>query len=87
MAKMIVNLKVEDYGKWKASFDEFDPVRRKYGCLSSKVFQEQGDPGDVVVITSWGSQDQARKYSQSPELKDALQKDGIVGTPSMYFVD
>jgi quinol monooxygenase YgiN len=87
MAKLIVNHQVADFTKWKATFDALDPVRKKYGCQSIKVFQEQGNPRDVVIITSWGSKDQAKKYSESPELKEGLKNGGVVGAPSMYLLD
>ena len=87
MAKMIVEHKVEDFGKWKSVFDSLAPVHRQFGLTDAQVYQGNGKPNDVVVVTHWGSNDQAKKWSQSPELKDAMQKAGVAGPPNIYFVD
>jgi len=87
MSKMIVNHKTNDFNTWKSSFDSMEPVRKKYGSTGATVFRGYSDPNDLVIITQWGNKDQAQKYSQSPELKDALKHGGVNGDSKFYFVE
>jgi heme-degrading monooxygenase HmoA len=87
MSRMIVNQKVEDFNKWKSAFDSVEPVRRKYGSTGASVFRGLSDPNSVVIITDWGNADQAHKYSQSPELKEAMKRGGVNGDSKFYFVE
>ncbi len=64
-----------------------EPVRQKYGSTGSTVFRNHSDPNDLVIITRWGNPEQARNYSQSPELKEALSKGGVNGDSKFYIVE
>jgi len=82
-----MNHKTDDFNKWKSAFDSMEPVRKQYGSSGATIFRGHADPNDLVIITHWGSSEQARKYSQSPELKAAMQKGGVVGGSSVYYVE
>lgn len=87
MSKLIMNHKTDDFNKWKVVFDSLDPVRKKYGNSGISVYRGHSDPNDLVIVSQWGSADQAKAYSQSPELKEAMKQGGIVGESKTYFVD
>jgi heme-degrading monooxygenase HmoA len=87
MAKMILIQKVTDYNHWKSVFDSMKPVRNSYGSTGAKVFRADNEPNEIIVVSDWRSIDQAKKYSQSQELKDALKKGGANGSSNFYFVD
>ncbi len=87
MSKMIVNHRTTDFDTWKSAYESMEPVRRKYGSTGSKVFRGISDPNDLVIITHWDNAEQARNYSQSPELKDALQRGQVNGDSKFYFVE
>jgi quinol monooxygenase YgiN len=86
MAKMILQTTVQDFSKWKSIYDSMDSVRKQFGCTGAEVFRGQENPKAVVVILQWGNLEQAQKYSQSPELKEAFQKAGVLGPPTIDFV-
>ncbi len=87
MSKMIVKHRTDDFNKWKTMFDSMEPVRRKYGSTGSSVFRGHADPNEIVIFTHWGNQDQAKKYGQSDELKEAMNKGGVTGSTEFYFVE
>jgi quinol monooxygenase YgiN len=87
MSKLIINHTTDDFDKWKKAFDSLDPVRKKYGNLGAVVFRGHADPNNLVIISQWESADQARGYSQSPELKEAMKNGGVIGESKAYFVD
>jgi quinol monooxygenase YgiN len=87
MTKLIINHKTDDFNKWKVAFDSLDPTRKKYGNQGAVVYRGHDDPNDLVIISQWESAEQARGYSQSPELKEAMKNGGVVGESKAYFVD
>jgi quinol monooxygenase YgiN len=87
MARMILIQKVSDYNQWRSVFDSMNAVRNDYGSTGAKVYRADNEPNEILVISDWKSIDQAKKFSQSPELKDARYRAGTNGDAKFYFVD
>jgi quinol monooxygenase YgiN len=85
MKKMYVRHKVADFDKWKVVFEEVEPFRQKMGSSGSHVFRHHSNPNEVLVITDWDSKEQGMKFGESPELKDAMQRAGVLGAPDISF--
>jgi len=86
MAKLIVNHKVEDFKNWKSIFDSKHALRKQFGCTAEQVFQSYSSPNEVLIVTHWGSENQAHNYGQSNELKEAMKNAGVIGNPDISFV-
>jgi quinol monooxygenase YgiN len=52
-----VQLKVEDYAKWKAEFDGFAAPRKASGEKSYQIFRLVDDPNTLVLIMEYDSLD------------------------------
>ncbi len=87
MTQIYVHHKVADYNKWRKVFDETDSLRRSMGETGLHVYRTDADPKEIVVITDWDTLDQARAYAQSPELKAAMQKAGVISQPDVLFLE
>ncbi len=87
MARMIVIHPVEDFGKWKSVFDSLETVHKNAGATALSVYQGFGAPNNVVVVTDWGTHEQAKAWGESPELQTAMKEAGVAGPPGIYFVD
>ena len=48
------------------------------GMTGSKVFHTATSPNEIVILTDWPTAENARAYSQSPDLKQAMQKAGVI---------
>ena len=83
---MYVRHKVADFSKWKPLFEEHDAVRKEFGCLKSEVFTNDQNPNEVLAILQWDNKDQAAKFGASPNLKEAMERGGVVSTPEVSFV-
>jgi len=81
MIKTIAKFEVEDFTKWKAGFTEAEGLRKNAGAKDGQVFQGEGNPKLVVVIIEWDNLENAKKYFQSPALKEVQQKAGVKGVP------
>ncbi len=87
MAQLYVHHKVEDYTKWRKVFDEMDGTRRSMGETGLRVYHTAASPNEIVVITDWGTADQARAYAQSPGLKEAMQRAGVISLPDVLILE
>jgi quinol monooxygenase YgiN len=83
MTKMYVRHKVADFGKWKIVFEEVEPFRKQLGSSGSHVFRNDSNPNEVLVITDWDNKAQGLKFGQSPELKNAMERAGVLSAPEI----
>ena len=87
MAFLIVHHKLEDYDKWKGVFDGHAPTRREFGSKGAQVLRSADDPNEVFVITEWDNTDDARRFAESPGLREVMQRAGVTGRPDLHFVE
>jgi quinol monooxygenase YgiN len=87
MATMLITHKVKNFSDWKKVFDSAFEMRKSSGELSAQVYQDAGDPNMVTTVNKWNSMANAQKFAQSPDLKAAMEKAGVEGHPSVYFLN
>jgi quinol monooxygenase YgiN len=87
MARILIQHHVKDFAEWKKAFDSAADLRTRNGGLSTQVYQNESDPNSITAILKWDSMMNAHKYTQSPELKAAMEKAGVVGQPSISFLN
>ena len=87
MTTLSIHLKIAEYPKWRAAFDAMDPVRRQFGQTGYSVFRSASDPLELTIHTQWPSLEQARAYALSPDLKNSMQKFGVVSQPEVAFLE
>jgi heme-degrading monooxygenase HmoA len=87
MAHVLVHHKVADYAKWKPVFDKHSSIRAQNGSRGGKVFRNVSNPNDLFLLLEWDTLENAQKFSQSENLKEAMQDAGVEGIPEIYFVE
>ena len=87
MAYILVQQSVEDKNKWKAVFDEHKAVREAAGSKGGLVFRNADDPNHITVLLEVDSMEHARAFAGSSELREAMQKAGVIGPPKVIFLD
>ena len=53
---------------------------------NGKVFRGAEDPNDVLILQDVADVAKARAWLSGDDLKAAMQKAGVVGTPSFHFM-
>jgi quinol monooxygenase YgiN len=86
MASMLVQHKVRDFEMWKRVYDSVADLRTSNGELSDQIFRDASDPNKLTIVFNWDSLENAQRYSQSPELKAAMEKAGVEGPPEIHFL-
>lgn len=87
MAYMFVRHSVQDYDTWKSAFESFSDLRRRNGEKSYQILREGNGSGNLIALFEWDNLDNARRYAASPELKEGMQRAGVVGKPEILFLE
>jgi quinol monooxygenase YgiN len=87
MVHVIMRATVADYQKWRPVFDGLEDLRRSMGSTgTNQVFRDADDPNTITLILEWDNADHAREFLGSPQLREAMQKAGLIGAPAVLTV-
>ena len=87
MPYVMISHKVANYAKWKRGVKAFADFRKAsgekcfYACRTSK------QPNEVMVWCEWDTGARMKKFVNSAELRQAMEKAGVVGKPEVSFFD
>lgn len=87
MASLIVQHKVRDYAMWRPAFDNHEPSRSGAGITNGRVYRKAEDPNDLVLLFDVADAAKARAWAAGDDLKNAMEKAGVVGAPTVHFAD
>jgi len=80
-----VHFKVKAFNAWRTGYNGNEKGRVSAGITNGRVFRSADDPNEVVVLQDVADVAKARNWFGSDDLKAAMQKDGVIGTPSIRF--
>jgi hypothetical protein len=80
-----IHLKVQDYATWRTAYDGREKSRLSAGITNGRVFRNAEDQNDVVILQDVADVAKARAWFGSDDLRAAMQKSGVVGSPSVRF--
>jgi quinol monooxygenase YgiN len=87
MATFIVHHTVEDYAKWKPVFDQHAATRKAAGSKGGTLYRSADNPNELLIVWEWDSLANARKFAESPDLREVMQKAGVMGRPDIHFLE
>jgi heme-degrading monooxygenase HmoA len=87
MPYMLVRHKVEDYERWKPGFEEHGETRRESGSKGARLFRNTDDPNETVILLEWEDLEAARRFAQSEDLRETMQRVGVADQPDIYFLE
>jgi hypothetical protein len=87
MSYLLVRHLVQNFEDWKQVFDDMDKIRRELGSTKNLVFRNADDSQEVVILTEWDQLDNARKYASSADLREGMQKAGVIERPDVFFLE
>ena len=80
-----IHLKVKDYAAWRTAYDGHEKSRLTAGITNGRVFRRAEDPNDVVILQDVADVPKARSWFGSEDLKAAMEKSGVIGSPNIRF--
>ena len=87
MATLFVRHTASDYAAWRKVYDDTQPWAKSMGMTSEGVYQLDGNPNDITVYHEFPTMEAAKAFAASDELKEAMGKAGVVGTPDVWFAN
>ncbi len=84
---MLVRHKVRDFKAWKAGYDEHRPKRDAAGLSEMHLLHNSEDPNEVIALFSANNLDDARAFATSEDLRETMQKVGVIDKPDIYFLN
>ena len=82
---LTLHIKVKDYATWRSGYDANEKNRASAGITNGRVFRRAEDPNDVVVLLDVADVAKARAWYQSDDMKALMQKNGVLGSPTIRF--
>src|ERR1700726_2050117 len=82
---LTVHFKVKDFNAWRTSYNGNEKGRVSAGITNGRGFRSADDPNEVVVLQDVADVAKARTWFGSDDLKAAMQKSGVIGSPSIRF--
>jgi quinol monooxygenase YgiN len=87
MVNILVQHQVKDYAAWKKVFDSAVEVRKSFGEVAVQIYRDSSDPNKLTLMNKWNSLENGQKFIQSPELRATMEKAGVVGVPTVTFLN
>jgi heme-degrading monooxygenase HmoA len=87
MPNLLIQSTVEDYAKWKSVFDEYVTDRKTSGSKGGHLFRSADNPNDITILFEWDDLDRARQFTESDDLREAMQRAAVIGRPDLYFLE
>jgi hypothetical protein len=82
---LTIHFKVKDFNASRTSYDANSTGRASAGVTNGKVFRSADDPNEVVILQDVADVTKARTWLGSEDVKAAMQRGGVVGSPSIRF--
>jgi len=86
MPYLLVRNKVEDYEQWKPVFDH-GATRKRSGSKGGWILRNADDPNELVILLQWDSLENAQRFANADDLRDAMQRAGVTDQPDVYFLE
>jgi hypothetical protein len=87
MSHVMIRQRVKDFDTWKRVFESGREFRRASGELSSRVFRVGSDRKDLVLWLDFESEERARQFLESSELRAKRAEAGALGDPEVLFLN
>ena len=87
MSTIVVRHTVKDFAAWKPYYDEHAAERERYGIEDDGVYRDAADSRNVVLVFQVDDDNRAREFFDSDDLRETMQKAGVVTAPTVWVVD
>jgi len=87
MAYVLVRHKVADFARWKPVYDAHAGVRQRAGLKEVYLFRNVQNSNEVVILFEAADIKKAQEFGSSADLRDTMQKAGVIDRPDMYFLN
>lgn len=83
---LLIRHKVRDFSMWKTGYDAHLPKRIEAGLTEAHFFQSNSDLNEVVILFKAEDLGRAKTFTESADLREIMQKLGVIDKPDIYFL-
>ena len=83
---VLIRHKVRNFSEWKPGYDAHLPKRVEAGLTEKYLLRGADDPNEVILLFEARDLNRAKTFAQSVDLRETMQKVGVVDKPDMCFL-
>ncbi|MCH8902935.1 MAG: cyclase [Bacteroidetes bacterium] len=87
MAHILIRHAVESYDTFKPVYDDAQTMAEGMGQIKSDLYQDSDNPNMITAVVEFDTDENAKRFTESDELKEAMGKAGVVGAPEITFLN
>ena len=87
MAHSTVQVTVQDFAKWRSTFEKYESVRAAAGVTNPRIYRGADNGNQVAVVFDVADKAKAQDLVGSAQFRSIMQEAGVVGPPSVAFHD
>ncbi len=84
---MLIRRKVGDFSQWKRGYDAHLPKRGEAGLTEKYLLRGAEDPNEVIILFEAKDLKRAKDFAGSADLRETMQKVGVLDRPNIYFLN
>ena len=84
---LLVRHQVRDFAQWKRGYDAHLPKRIEAGLTEKYLLRGTHDLNEVILLFEAQDVNRAKAFAESADLRDTMQKVGVVDKPDLYFLN
>jgi heme-degrading monooxygenase HmoA len=86
MTHVLIRHNVTDFAKWKPVYDAHLTARQNAGLREKNLLRSVDNPNEVVLLFEAEDLKRAQTFTNSSEVRETMQKAGVVGKPDIIFL-
>lgn len=83
---LIVHHPVQDFATWKPHFDAHIEAQHQHGLKLLHLLRNSENKNDITIHFEVADIAKAKQFVESDDLRQVMQKAGVVGTPEFHFL-
>ena len=87
MYRVFVRHSVKDFDEWHRGYRNYYDIQRDLKMVGDSVQRGVEDPRQITVVHEFASMDDVKAYMSLPNLKELMDKIGIVGEPEIWVTE
>lgn len=87
MTHVLVRFELEDFERWKDTFETRTGTREENGCLDETLFARSDNRQKVVLLAAWDSAANAEAYFDGSDFRQAMRSSGVARKPNVTYLD
>ena len=84
---MLIRHKVREFAEWKRGYDAHLPKRVEAGLTEKHLLRGADDANEVILLFQAADLARAKAFSESADLRETMQKVGVLDKPDIYFLN